>query len=202
MEAHADDRETGRLHQLHALGAELLTLEKELRIAAAAGQVADKMQTVHSSTPQNAKAQPAVKKSGLRLPFAPCGAKQRCAIALNSCKTSYSLANSPRISADTASIKRRAIEILLGSLGNCNTSNQFASSISAGCGRTSPLAHSQTKAIISECGNGHGWPRKTRVLLICTPTSSAISRAKHCSSDAPGSTKPARALYMPGGKCG
>src|SRR2546430_15876683 len=88
MEAHADGRETGRLHQRHALGAEFLALEKELRIAAAASQVADQMETVHSSTPQNAKAQPAVKKSGLRLPFAPCGAKQRCAIALNSCKTS------------------------------------------------------------------------------------------------------------------
>src|SRR3989449_6043074 len=88
MEAHADGGEAGGLHQPDALGAEFLPLEKELRIAAAAGQVADKMQTVHSSTPQNAKAQPAVKKSGLRLPFAPCGAKQRCAIALNSCKTS------------------------------------------------------------------------------------------------------------------
>src|SRR5712664_1121660 len=80
MEAHADDRETGRLHQLQALGAEFLALEKELRIAAAAGQVADQMQAVHSSTPQNAKAQPAVKKSGLRLPFAPCGARQRSLI--------------------------------------------------------------------------------------------------------------------------
>src|SRR5437879_7707702 len=127
MEAHADGRETGRLHQLHALGAEFLALEKELRIAAAAGEVADKMQTVHSSTPQNAKAQPAVNNSRLRLPFASCGAKQRSSIVFNSCRASYSLATSPRISADTASIKRRAIEILLGSLGNCNTSNQFAS---------------------------------------------------------------------------
>src|SRR3989442_9722526 len=93
MEAHADGGETGGLHPPDALSAEFLALENELRIAAAAGQVADKMQTVHSSTPQNAKAQPAVKKSGLRLPFAPCGAKQRCAIALNSCKTSYSLPN-------------------------------------------------------------------------------------------------------------
>src|SRR2546422_4012950 len=80
MEAHADGRKTGRLNQLHALGAEFLALEKELRIAAAAGEVTDKMQAVHSSTPQNAKAQPA--ESRPRLPSAPCGA-QRSSIALN-----------------------------------------------------------------------------------------------------------------------
>src|SRR5207302_2301013 len=75
MEAHADDRETGRLHQPHALGAEFLALEKELRIAAAAGKVADKMETVHAITPQYPKAQPAVRNSRLRLPFASCGGK-------------------------------------------------------------------------------------------------------------------------------
>jgi hypothetical protein len=46
------------------------------------------MQTVHSSTLQNAKAQPAAyRDSRPRLPFAPSGA-QRSSIALNSCKTS------------------------------------------------------------------------------------------------------------------
>src|SRR4051812_39466510 len=64
------------------------------------------------------------------------------------------------ISLTTASISLRAIEILLGSFGNCNTSNQLAASISSSCVLISPLAHSQTNAIISECGNGQGWLAK------------------------------------------
>src|SRR5712671_3404732 len=40
------------------------------------------------------------------------------------------------------------------------------------------------------------------MLFTRTPTSSPTSRATHCSSDSPGSTKPASALYMPGGKWG
>src|SRR5207249_11932311 len=114
-------------------------------------------QTIHFHTLQNAKAQPV--ESRPRLPFTPCGA-QRSSIALNSFKTSYTSFVLPRISSTTASISLRAIEILLGSLGNCNTSNHFASSISASCGVTSPLCQSQTNAIISECGNGHGWLAK------------------------------------------
>ena len=70
-------------------GAEALAVQKELRIAAAAGEVTDEMQTVHSRTLQNAKAQPAAYLgSRPRLPFAPSGAKQRSSIALNSFKTS------------------------------------------------------------------------------------------------------------------
>ncbi|MGH8668693.1 MAG: hypothetical protein ACREUH_05615, partial [Burkholderiales bacterium] len=60
-------------------------VQKELRIAAAAGEVTDEMQTVHLRTLQNAKAQPL--ESRPRLRFAPCGA-QRSSIALNSFKTS------------------------------------------------------------------------------------------------------------------
>src|SRR5207244_9063507 len=58
VEAHADGRETAALHHRDAFGAEALAVQKELRIAAAAGEVTDEMQTVHFFTLQNAKAQP------------------------------------------------------------------------------------------------------------------------------------------------
>ena len=65
-----------------------LAIEQELRIAAAAGEVTDEVQTIHFRSPENAKAQPAAYLGARpRLPFAPCGA-QRLSIALNSCKTS------------------------------------------------------------------------------------------------------------------
>jgi hypothetical protein len=89
VEGRVHGRKTGRGHHLEALGAEALAVQKELRVAAAAGEVTDEMQTVHSHTLQNAKAQPAAYLgSRPRLPFAPSGAKQRSSIALNSCKTS------------------------------------------------------------------------------------------------------------------
>ena len=56
----------------------------------------------------------------------------------------------------------RALAIVLasGSLGKWNTSNQAASSISAGSGRISPPVQSQVKAIINELGKGQGWLAK------------------------------------------
>src|SRR6266513_491910 len=49
---------------------------------------------------------------------------------------------------------------------------------------------------MSECGNGQGWLEKYRTLRTLIPTSSYTSRSRHCSSVSPGSTKPAKALYM------
>ena len=78
-------REAGGLDHLDAFRAELLAVQKELRIAAAAGEVTDEMQTVHLFTLQNAKAKPAVAASPSIRAFR---RKQRSSIALNSCKTS------------------------------------------------------------------------------------------------------------------
>ena len=52
------------------------------------------------------------------------------------------------------------------------------------------------QATINECGNGQGWLPKYRMSSISTPTSSRTSRTAACSSDSPGSTKPARTLYI------
>ena len=85
MKGNADRRETRSLDHLDALCAEALAVQKELRIAAAAGEVTDEMQTVHFVTLQNAKAKPAIAASpsirALRR-------TQRSSIALNSFKTS------------------------------------------------------------------------------------------------------------------
>src|SRR5260221_7775974 len=79
-------------HHRNALCAKARAVEKALRIAAAAGEVTDEMQTVHFFyAPQNAKAQPAEKETRLRLPSAPTGAKQRSSIVFNSFKTSQVL---------------------------------------------------------------------------------------------------------------
>ncbi len=85
VEGNADRGEAGSLDQLGALGAKTLAVEKELRVAAAAGEVTDEMQAVHFFVLQNAKAKPAVAASpsirALRR-------TQRSSIALNSFKTS------------------------------------------------------------------------------------------------------------------
>jgi hypothetical protein len=60
MESRVHGGKAGRGHHLEALGAEGLAIEQELRVAAAAGEVTDEMQTVHLSHLQNAKARPAV----------------------------------------------------------------------------------------------------------------------------------------------
>src|SRR5437870_4653996 len=85
VEGNAHRRETGSLDHRDALCAEALAVQKELRIAAAAGEVTDEMQTVHFFILQNAKARPAVAASpsirALRR-------TQRSSVALNSYKTS------------------------------------------------------------------------------------------------------------------
>ena len=63
----------------------------------------------------------------------------------------------PASSAAIVSIRRREILIEGGSFGSSAASNQRASSISTPSGTMSPPAYSAVKAIISECGNGHGW---------------------------------------------
>jgi hypothetical protein len=88
MEGGVHGGETGSLDHGQALGAETCAIKQELRIAAAAGEVTDEMQTVHLFTPKNAKAQPAERGTRLRLPSAPTGAKQRFLIPFNSFKTS------------------------------------------------------------------------------------------------------------------
>jgi hypothetical protein len=77
------------LHHGEALGAEALAIEQQLWIATTAAEVTDEMQTIHSPTPQKAKAQ----LSGQYTRAAPSiralfGARLRSLIALNSCKTS------------------------------------------------------------------------------------------------------------------
>jgi hypothetical protein len=56
MEAHADRGEACGLDHFDAFRAEALAVQKELRIAAAAGEVTDEMQAIHLRTLQNAKA--------------------------------------------------------------------------------------------------------------------------------------------------
>jgi hypothetical protein len=87
MEGGVHGRKTGRGHHLEAFGAEALAVQKELRIAAAAGEVTDEMQTIHFRTLQNAKAQPP--KSVKATPsIRALRRQQRSSIALNSFKTS------------------------------------------------------------------------------------------------------------------
>jgi len=46
-------------HHVEALRAEALAVQKELRIAATAGEITDEVQSIQFSAPENAKAQPA-----------------------------------------------------------------------------------------------------------------------------------------------
>jgi hypothetical protein len=87
VERRVHGRETGGLHHSEAFGAEALAVQKELRIAAAAGEVTDEMQTIHFRTLQNAKAQPP--KSVKATPsIRALRRTQRSSFALNSFKTS------------------------------------------------------------------------------------------------------------------
>jgi hypothetical protein len=87
VESCVHGREAGRFHHLEAFRAEALAVQKELRIAAAAGEVTDEMQTIHFSILQNAKAQPP--KSEKATPsIRALRRTQRSSIALNSFKTS------------------------------------------------------------------------------------------------------------------
>jgi hypothetical protein len=89
MKARVHRREPGRGDEAYAGIAHACSVEKELRIAAAAGEVTDEMQTIHFRTLQNAKAQPAAYS---RVPghafHSRLSTQQRSSIALNSCKTS------------------------------------------------------------------------------------------------------------------
>jgi hypothetical protein len=85
VEGRVHGRETGGRNHLEASGAEALAIEEKLRIAAAAGEVTDEMQTVHFSILQNAKAKPA---SAASPSIRALRRTQRFPIALNSFKTS------------------------------------------------------------------------------------------------------------------
>ena len=99
-----------------------------------------------------------------------------------------------------ASISRRAIDTLDGNAGTASQGNQRASAISVASGCKSPPAYSAVNAIISECGNAHDWLAKYASPATSTPTSSRTSRWMQSSIVSPGSTKPASALHIPGGK--
>src|SRR5690606_5751431 len=74
-------------HHVEDLGAKALAVQKELRVAAAAGEVTDEMQTIHARTLQNAKAQPHDTEKATPSIRA-LRRTQRSLIALNSFKTS------------------------------------------------------------------------------------------------------------------
>jgi hypothetical protein len=60
MERRIHGREAGGLDHRDAFRLEAGAVQEELRVAAAAGEITDEVQTVHLHPPQNAKAQPAV----------------------------------------------------------------------------------------------------------------------------------------------
>jgi hypothetical protein len=88
VEGRIHDREPGGLDHLDAFRAEAGAVKKTLRLAEAASEVTDEVQTVHFRPLQNAKAQPADEGTRLRFPSAATAAKQSFSIALNSFKTS------------------------------------------------------------------------------------------------------------------
>src|SRR4029079_11906384 len=133
--------------------------------------------------PENAKAQPSAKYSGLRLSVTASRRQTAFFRFFQFVSTPPFQAVFACISPTTESMSRRAIEILLGSFGNCNTLNHFASSISPACGRISPDTHSQTNAIMSEFGNGQGWLAKERILRTHSPATSSAHTTRDCSSD-------------------
>ena len=171
VKPHALELVEGRVHGREAgaastisrhFGAEALAVQKELRIAAAAGEVTDEMQTVHFFIPPK------------------CEGEAR----------GSSLAFHPRLAAHNSALQSRSIRakppkcsVLLVRLFNQRLTNshrsicersRFCLEVSAiailrtilrprfppACGAISPLTHSQTNAIISECGNGHDWLAK------------------------------------------
>ena len=85
VEGRVHGREAGRSHHFEALRAEALSVEEELRIAAAAGEVTDEMQTVHFPCPPKCEGEARVGS----LAFDPrLAAHTALSIALNSFKTS------------------------------------------------------------------------------------------------------------------
>ena len=160
------------------------------------------MQTVHLPYPSKMRRRslPRIGSSRPRLPFAPCGA-QCSSIELNSCKPpglrfalgsrAMSSANAVDQSSSDRDFARKFRQL--------QYFEPFCVLDLARLRPHSPPAYSHTNAIMSECGNGQVGSRSS-ARARSTPTSSATSRARHCSSDSPGSTKPASALYMPGGK--
>jgi len=171
-------------------------LEKELRIAAGSrsGRRSDADRSFQY--PPKCEGQPAVKKSGLRLPFAPCGAKTAFFDLVQLVPNLLPRLQTRRGSAQTtASIKRRAIEILLGSLGNCNTSNHFASAISAACSRISRSPSRRRRRSSANAGRPRAGSRSSGCGLSARRLL-ATSRARHCSSDSPARRSPPGALYM------
>ena len=88
VEARVHGRQAGVAHELQALVLEPGAIEQQLRIAAAAAQIADEMQTVHVRSPQKARRRsPAPNNPGCAPACPPCGGIPSRSRSLNSCNT-------------------------------------------------------------------------------------------------------------------
>lgn len=95
------------------------------------------------------------------------------------------------------------VELMDGGMsGKESGVNHLASSISLPSGLISPLAHSAVNPTMREWGKGHGWLPKYLMFFTRIPTSSSSSRSTVSSRLSPGSTNPARTLYLPFGEWG
>jgi hypothetical protein len=87
VEAHAHDREPRGIDELDALFAESLSVEQELRIAAAAAEVTDEMQTVHFLSPRKTRRRNPALSPGCALPSRLAAQKRKACVVFNSCRT-------------------------------------------------------------------------------------------------------------------